>query len=456
MPLNVDRVEPDGTGAEIGLQPGDRILSVNGRPVRDPLEWRYLIADEYVELEVESTEETYVVEIEKDYDDALGIHLSGPGFRKCNNKCVFCFIDQNPRGVRKALRFKDEDFRLSFLYGNYVTLTNTPQSDIDRIIEQRLSPMYISVHATEPELRRSLLRNPRAPEILPIMRQLAEGGIEMHAQIVLMPGLNDGEHLERTVADLAELHPSVGSVCIVPVGLTKHRQKLPELRAFDADGAQEVTAWLSGVQERFLKDFGQRFVFIADEFFLLSGVSVPRPDEYEGFPQVENGVGMVRQFIDAFDEGFDAFVAGQKGRRPITMDLVTATMPAAFLAPMVERINTAVPEVRLKLHTVVNERYGEGITVSGLLCGGDIGDTLEREGRSGAAVLLPPNCINADEVFLDDISLEQMQARMGIPIVVGEYDLLESVECVRDVLEGRGRRRPSSLPIYGAETEAAI
>ena len=451
MSVTIDSVDSEGVGADIGLIPGDVILSVNERPVRDPLEWRYLIADDYVELEILRGDEEYFVEIEKDYDDALDIHVIGQGFKKCNNRCIFCFIDQNPRDVRKALLFKDEDFRLSFLYGNYVTLTNTPEEDLERIIEQRLSPMYVSVQATDPELRRQLLRNKRAPDILPIMKRLAEGGIEMHTQIVLMPGVNDGEHLDRTVADLASLYPSVASVCIVPVGLTKYRERLPKLEAFDGERARHVISWLSAVQKRFLDEFGERLVYISDEFFLLAGADIPDTDHYEMFPQIGNGVGMVRQFVDAFEDGFTSFVKESRGETPISVDLVTATMPATFITPMVDRLNSVVPEVHTTLHTVLNERYGHGITVSGLLCGRDILDALRQRDARGDVILLPPNCINDDELFLDDMSLEQFQAEMGIPVVVGEYDILTSIMNAREARDGTGRNRPDTLPLYGSD-----
>lgn len=462
MPLEIDRIEPDGTGYAVGLRLGDRIVSVNGRVVRDPLEWRYLVADEFISIEIDRGGERFFIDIDKGYDDALAVHLKGPGFRKCNNRCIFCFIDQNPPGVRKPLRFKDEDFRLSFLHGNYVTLTNTPQEDLERIVEQRLTPIYISVHATEPELRRQLLGNPRAPDILPIMRYLAEGRIEMHAQIVLMPGLNDGEHLGRTIDDLAELYPSVGSVSVVPVGLTRHRERLPHLRGITPEIADSMVRWQRAMQKRFRERFGVRFVYLSDEFYLMAGSKVPSRRLYEGFPQVGNGVGMVRRFLDAFEKGFPAllegFDPGPSGK--LTIDLVTASLPATFLLGMVERVNQRLTHVEIVPHVVTNERYGAGITVSGLLCGGDIERALKRDGLAGDVVLLPPNVLNDDGYFLDDVHLEEFQGCLGRPVQVGTYDLVESIAMARDRLTHADRNVSRSLPVLDgplpAETMRAV
>jgi putative radical SAM enzyme (TIGR03279 family) len=453
MALDIDRVEPGGTGKEIGFVVGDRVLSVNGHVVRDPLEWKYCIADEYVEIEVETDGRIVIHELEKDYEDTLDIHFTGPGFRKCNNRCIFCFIDQNPRKVRKPLRFKDEDFRLSFLYGNYVTLTNTPQEDLDRIVEQRLSPIYVSVHATEPALRKDILRNPRAPDILPIMHFLGEGGIELHAQIVFIPGINDGVHLDRTVDDLAAI-PTLRSISIVPVGLTKHREHLPELNPVTPADAERLLRWQRRRHRAFLEQHGKRVVYISDEFYLLAGRRIPGAAFYETFPQVGNGVGMVRQFRDDFSRGLPRIERAFRDES-LAVDLVTAVLPSSFLTGMIGRMNRRVPLLSVVTHVVENRRYGSGITVSGLLCGRDILDTLAEHGVHGQIVLLPPNCINDDGVFLDDMSIDQFHEELGRPVLVGSYDLIETI------LEARNRVREGTdsglvsheLPLYGREAD---
>jgi len=443
MSLAIDRLEQGGTGAEIGLEPGDRVVTVNGHVVRDPLEWRYLVADEALAIEVDRGGTRLFFDVEKDFDDALGVELVASRFRTCNNRCIFCFVDQNPPKVRKALRLKDEDFRLSFLHGNYVTLTNTPPEDLDRIIEQRLSPMYVSVHATEPALRRMLLGNPRAPDILPIMRRLAEGRILMHAQVVLVPGINDSAHLDRTVDDLRALHPWVSSVAVVPVGLTRHRERLPALRRFLPDEAKALVAWQRRRQRRFLAEIGERFVYLSDEFTLVAGARVPSKRFYEGFPQVGNGVGMVRRFLDAFRRSLPRAARrslprvarpglSQPQARNLCIDLVTGALAATFILPMVDRLNRDFPGITIRPHVVLNERYGHGVTVSGLLSGGDIAEALERawadgDGR-GDVVLLPPNVLNDDGLFLDDMSIAAFEDRVRVPVVAGSYDLVASVE----------------------------
>ena len=438
MRLTIKELEDGGTGAAAGLRAGDVVISVNDHAVHDPLEWRFFVAEEYIEIEIERDGERFVFEIEKDFDDTLGAHLKGPGFKRCNNRCIFCFVDQNPPGVRRPLRFKDEDFRLSFLYGNYVTFTNTPRADLERIVEQRLSPMYVSVHATEPELRRVILGNRQAPDILPIMEFLAEGEILQHAQVVLMPGINDGEHIDRTVEDLARLHPWVGSVCVVPVGLTRYRENLPDLRSVTPDEARALIDWQSRQHERWEREFGEHFVYVSDEFYLLAGREIPDMDFYEEFPQIGNGVGMVRQFLDAFDEGLPdlkrEFAA--EDERPLHIDLITAPLAAGFLLPMVQTLNDELKQVTIVPRVVSNQRYGDSITVTGLLTGRDISEVARD--MMGDVVLLPPNCVNDDMLFLDDLHFDDVQEQIGRPVALGCYDLADSIRIARDRLRDPG------------------
>lgn len=443
MPLIIEEVEHGATGYAAGLRTSDRVISVNDHAVRDPLEWRFHIAEEYIEIEIERDDERFIVEIEKDFDDTLGIHLKGPGFKRCNNRCIFCFVDQNPLDVRRTLRFKDEDFRLSFLYGNYVTFTNTPRADLERIVEQRLSPMYVSVHATDPDLRREILGNRRAPDILPIMEYLAEGEILQHAQIVLMPGVNDGDHLDRTVGDLARLHPWLGSICVVPVGLTRHRENLPPLRSVTPDEALALIDWQSLQHERWMREFGEHFVYVSDEFYLLAGREIPDMDFYEGFPQIGNGVGMVRQFLDAFDEGLPELKRefATEDERPLHIDLITAPLAAGFLLPAVQILNAELKHVTIVPRVVKNRWYGDSVTVTGLLAGRDIAEAARD--MTGDVVLLPPNCVNDDMLFLDDLRFADVEEQIGRPVALGCYDLAESIRIARDRLRdpGIGSRR---------------
>src|SRR5881409_415060 len=283
--------------AVAGLSAGDRILAINGRPLRDAIDFQFYAADDRLRLTVERDDRAHRVHVTRQGSD-LGLELVPPRPRDiatCANKCVFCFIHQNPRGLRKSLYVKDDDFRLSFLHGNYITLSDLDGASFERIIEQRLSPLYISVHATDPELRHALLGRPRhSAEILPRLERLAKAGIRMHAQIVLCPGLNDGIHLERTVFELAPLHPHVATTAIVPVGLTRHRERLPALRSLTPDEARALVATADRWQRRWLGELGSRFLFLADEIYLLAGLPLPAAAAYEGFPIAEDGIGLVR------------------------------------------------------------------------------------------------------------------------------------------------------------------
>ena len=428
MTTQIEYVDHSGTGFLAGLREGDTVVAVNGHAVRDPLEWRFVIAEERLSIEIARGRERLSVVVEKDYDDEMGVRLREPKFRRCNNKCVFCFVDQNPPGVRRALRFKDEDFRLSFLYGNFVTLTNTPSSDLERIIEQRLSPLYVSVHATDVTLRRRLLGNPRATDIVPILRRLGQNGIEAHAQVVLIPGFNDGEHLEQTVRELAGLFPGVRSVGIVPVGLTRYREGLFPLAAFTPAGAKAVLAWLKARQVTFIRELGDRFVFASDEFYVLAGRPFPSARFYAGYPQIGNGIGMARQFLDEFRKG----LRGLERRLPhvgqhVGVDLVTSVLAWPLIAHCITRIKKRMPDISVFPHVVENRWFGSGITVSGLLVGQDIERTLHEDGLRGQVVLLPPNVLNRDNLFLDDMHVDELECRLGKRVVIGSYDFVSSL-----------------------------
>src|SRR5262245_15761796 len=301
--VTVAAVAPRSAAAAAGLAPGDRIVAINGQTLRDAIDFQFYGGDERLELTVERDGVARSVRLTR-CGPGLGLELAAPrpdDIATCANKCVFCFIHQLPKGMRRSLYVKDDDFRLSFLHGNYITLSDLDEASFDRIIEQRLSPLYISVHATDAKLRHALLGRPRHPaEILPRLERLAKAGIRMHAQIVLCPDLNDGEHLARTVHELAPLYPHVSTTAIVPVGLTRHRERLPALRSLTRDEAQALVATAEGWQRRWLAELASRFVFLADEIYLLAGLSLPPAPAYEGFPIAEDGIGMVRRFEDDF------------------------------------------------------------------------------------------------------------------------------------------------------------
>ena len=403
--------------AAAGLQVGDRILAINDTPLRDAIDFQFHAADDRLRLTVDGGRGTRSVLVRRQGGD-LGVELEPPRPRDiatCANKCVFCFIHQNPRGLRKSLYVKDDDFRLSFLHGNYITLSDLDEAALGRIERQRLSPLYISVHATDPELRHALLGRPRhGAEILPRMERLAKSGIRMHAQIVLVPDWNDGAQLERTIVDLHRLHPHVTTAAIVPLGLTRHRERLPSLRLLSAAEARQLVATVSDWQRGFFDALGTRFVFLADEVYLQAGVAPPAADDYEGFPVAEDGIGLVRRFEDELDRALPRFAAA---RRPREVTVVSGELYgprlAAGLAPLAARGVTA------RVVPVPNEFFGRTISVAGLLTGHDIQRHLAGVGRLGDEVLVPAVAVrDGDGVFLDDATPADLARDLRVPVRV--------------------------------------
>jgi putative radical SAM enzyme (TIGR03279 family) len=407
----VAAVTPGSPAAAAGIAPGDRLVAIDARPVRDYIDYRFLTAEEHVEVEVVRPDgASRAVIIEKHPDQDLGLEFASDLFdrmRICRNKCLFCFYDQLPKGLRRSLYVKDDDFRLSFLHGNFVTLTNLSRADYTRICEQRLSPLYISVHATDVEVRRRILGNRRAANILTQMRRFARCGIEMHAQIVLCPGLNDGRILEQTVRDLAGLHPAVFSIAIVPVGLTAHRAGLPELRPVDADAARTVIARVRDWQTEFLAQIGSRLVYAADEMYLLASAKSPPADEYEGFPQCDNGVGMARVFLDELDATDFRRAAG------LAVTLVTGVLARALVGKLAARMREH--GVRAEVIVVENRLLGPSVTVAGLMAGEDVAAALERR-TLGDVIVLPSTALRDCE-FLDSVKIEELSRRLGKRII---------------------------------------
>jgi len=413
----VAAVRPRTPAAAAGLTPGDRIVAVNGHRLRDVIDFHFHAGDERLELAVERDGVAAVRRLRRRGTD-LGLELAAPraaDIATCANKCVFCFIHQLPKGMRKSLYVKDDDFRLSFLHGNYITLTDLDAASFERIVEQRLSPLYISVHATDPELRWALLGRPRhATEILPRLELLAKAGIRMHAQIVLCPGLNDGLHLERTVFDLAPLHPHVVTTAIVPVGLTRHRERLPALRGLEPGEARALVATVERWQQRWLGELGSRFVFLADEMYLLSGLPLPAAAAYEGFPIAEDGIGLVRRFED----GFVRAAARRRGSVPSgAVTVVTGEMFAPRLNSLL--IHGGFDPATIRVAAVRNDFFGPAIGVAGLLTGRDIQRHLATQADLGRAVLVPAAALrDVDGVFLDDLTPGDLARDLGVPVKV--------------------------------------
>jgi len=429
--VTVAAVAPRSAAARAGLAPGDRIVAVNGRPLRDAIDFQFHAGEEQLALTVERGGITAAKRLER-RGSGLGLELAPPrpgDIATCANKCVFCFIHQLPKGMRRSLYVKDDDFRLSFLHGNYITLSDLDDASFERIIEQRLSPLYISVHATDPELRHALLGRPRhSAEILPRLERLAKAGIRMHAQIVLCPGLNDGAHLERTVAELAPLHPHVATTAIVPVGLTRHRERLPALRSLTPDEARALAAAADGWQRRALAELGSRFVFLADEIYLLAGLPLPDAIAYEGFPVAEDGIGLVRQFED----GFARSIA--RRRRPDHGQSLTVVTGELF-APRLRALlaGGGYDPAAVRVAAVPNDFFGPAIGVAGLLTGRDIQRHLAQAPELGRAVLVPAVAVrDGDGIFLDDLTPADLARDLGVPVRVVQPTPSALLNAIRD------------------------
>jgi len=412
-PLMVQAVAPESPAAAAGVPPGATLLQVNGAPVADALALRFVETADRVDLvwrEPGGAERR--ARIHKPEDLPLGLEVDPLRMRACNNRCAFCFAHQNARGMRRALYFKDDDFRFSFLNGNFATLTNLTPADQERIVAERLSPLYISVHATDWELRKRILGNPRAPDVLAQLATFAAGRITMHTQVVLCPGLNDGEALARTLEDLRRLHPWVRTVAVVPVGLTRHRERLPAITPPDPAYARGLLRWLEPWRRRCRAELATRFAFPSDEFYLLAGETFPSAAAYEGFPQLGNGVGGCRRFLDEFRRAARRLPAAVAPRR---FTVVTGELAAPVLAGALERLDR-VAGVSLEAVAVPNRFFGGTVSCAGLLTGRDILEALAGRG-AGGEVLIPSVALKDDEdIFLDDCTLAELAERLGRPV----------------------------------------
>ena len=416
----ISKVYKDSIADELGIEVGDLLISINGEPIHDIIEYRFLLSDEYLEVEMQKqNREVYIYEIEKDYDDDLGIEFTNPIIDKaksCRNKCVFCFIDQLPKGMRETLYFKDDDSRLSFLQGNFVTLTNMSEEDINNIIKYRISPINISVHTTNPELRKTMIKNKFAGNLYSIMERLAEAQIQMNCQIVLCPGYNDKEELERTVSDLTKLYPYVNSAAAVPVGITKHREHLPNLEIFNEKTAGETIDQVDKLQKKYLKELGTRFIFLSDEFYIMANRKLLDYDEYEGFIQFENGVGMISKFEREIKDYLENLSEDHKSKIK-KVSIATGHSAYEFMCEMAKCIMEKCPNVQIDVYKIINNFFGDTITVSGLVTATDIIDQL-KDKNLGETLYIPRSMLKADEeIFLDNITLENLSDIMGLEVV---------------------------------------
>ncbi|MBU6229247.1 MAG: TIGR03279 family radical SAM protein [Cyanobacteria bacterium REEB459] len=431
-PPRITRVLPDSIAAEVGFEPGDALVSINRQRPRDLIDYRFLCADEVLVLEVlDGRGKTHHLTVEKDIDEDLGLEFETAlfdGLMQCNNACPFCFIDQQPPGKRNSLYLKDDDYRLSFLYGSYLTLTNLLPQEWERISQLRLSPLYVSVHATEPDLRCRLLKNPRAGQILNQLAWFQAQRLQLHAQVVVCPGLNDGEHLTRTLEDLANFHQgemaTVISVAVVPVGLTRFRPSEDQLSPVTQAQAEAVIDQVEELQSQFYQRWGSRFTWLADEWFLIARRPLPQASAYEDYPQIGNGVGSIRQFLEDFQRSAQRYLPGVV-TPPRSLTWVVGNAVETAFQPVVDRLNQ-VEGLRVNLAALASDYWGREITVTGLLTGHDL--LLGLADRPlGQALLVPALMLKPsdsgdyqDSCFLDDRRVAEVSQSLKCPILVVE------------------------------------
>lgn len=417
----VKSVEPGSIAEELGLEPGDKIVAIDNAEIEDIFDYQFLIQDTYIEVLVETKDgEECLLEIEKDFDEDLGIEFENglmDEYRSCQNKCIFCFIDQMPKGMRDTLYFKDDDSRLSFLQGNYVTLTNMSDHDIDRIIRYHLSPINISFQTMNPELRCKMLNNRFAGEALKKVDKLYEAGITMNGQIVLCKGVNDGEELNYSIERMTEYLPHLESVSVVPVGLSKYRDGLYPLEPFEKEDAEKVIDLIEEWQEKIYKEHGTHFIHASDEWYILAGREVPEEARYDGYLQLENGVGMLRLMMDEFEDRMAELSAKKTfpdNSISGTVSMATGKLAYPYIRRMADKVQAAFPGITIHVYEIRNDFFGEKITVSGLLTAQDIMAQL-KEKELGERLLLPQNVLRSGEdVFLDDYHLSDVEKTLQV------------------------------------------
>ena len=428
MAVRITSVEPGSPARRARIHKGDTLISINGNAITDVLDYRFYMTDEHLEILLcDQEKKLRTVVVEKDEYDDLGLEFETYLMDRqmgCKNACIFCFVDQTPPGMRKSLYFKDDDTRMSFLFGNYTTLTNLKEGDIQRIIKMHISPINISIQTMNPALRVQMMKNPFAGESLKFVRMLTEGGIKINTQIVLCPGYNDGEQLEYSLSELAKLGPNVQSIAVVPVGLTRYREKLTPLRGFFPQEAVEVVKTMERWGEYFCKEYGTRTAYASDEFYILAGKDFPPYEFYEDFAQLENGVGMMTLMQHDFTQ---ALKEAQLEQSPAAHRCTIATGQLAYpmMQDFAERVQQAFPQVQVQVKKIRNDFWGPTITVAGLITGQDL--LAQLEGLDlGSEVLIPANMLRHEQDrFLDDLTLEQVQETLGVPVLPVENDAFE-------------------------------
>ena len=442
----IKEVYPGSIAEEMEIEPGDVLLSINNEEIGDVFDYRYLIKDEYVEALIRKPDgEEWLLEIDKEYDDDLGLEFENSlmsDYRSCSNQCIFCFIDQMPPGMRETLYFKDDDSRLSFLQGNYITLTNMKERDIERIIRMQLAPINISVQTTNPELRCKMLHNRFAGETLKYMQMLYDGHVEMNGQVVCCKGVNDGAELVRTLDDLAGFLPFLRSVSVVPAGITKYRDGLFPIGLFTAGEAGEVIDMIESRQQGYFEEYGLHFIHASDEWYITAGRDFPEEERYDGYIQLENGVGMMRLFINEFNEAFEALLGSPEYETLAetldrTLTIATGKLTGPTIRGFAEQLMRAFPRLHIHVYDIRNDFFGETITVSGLVTGQDLIRQLKERREAGedlgGALHIPSNMLRVGEqVFLDDVTVQDVERELNMRVVPVEPGGNEFIQAILD------------------------
>ena len=423
----IKKVYPESIAEQMDIEPGDILLAINDQPIQDVFDYRYLMKDEYVEVLIQKPDgDEWVLEIEKDYDDDLGLEFENDlmsDYRSCSNQCIFCFIDQMPPNMRETLYFKDDDSRLSFLQGNYITLTNMKEADIDRIIKMQLAPINISVQTTNPKLRCKMLNNRFAGEKLKFLDRLYEGHIEMNGQIVCCKGVNDGEELRRTIEDLSKYLPFMRSVSVVPAGLSKYRENLYPLELFNKEEACEIIDMIEAYQKKFYEEYGLHFIHASDEWYILAEREVPEEERYDGYIQLENGVGMMRLLRTEYMQALENAEVSQEEPLQRTLTIATGKLAYPLLLELVDKTCDKFKDLKIQVVPIRNDFFGETITVSGLITGQDLVAQLKekrmgQEDIYGDTLLIPMNMLRCGEqVFLDDMTVSEVEDALCMKVV---------------------------------------
>ncbi|WP_026882356.1 DUF512 domain-containing protein [Clostridium akagii] len=436
MKNEILKVDKGSIAEELGIEIGDRIISINGTEVTDILDYRFLMSDDYVVIELEKVNinEIWELEVEKDFDENFGIEFKDQIMdeaKSCKNNCIFCFIDQLPKGMRKPLYFKDDDSRLSFLQGNFVTLTNLTDEDIDRIIKYKISPINVSVHTTNPNLRVKMLNNRFAGNIIERLEKLAKGKINMNCQIVMCPGVNDGNELKRTVLDLYKFYPYIKNVAAVPVGITKYREGLFSMEIYNEKSASAQLMLASKMQDEFIKKIGSPFIRLSDEFYVVAKMDVPDKTFYKDFDQLEDGIGMIRIFRDNIEKSLSTLDGKRKGE----FTLITGSSAYKEIKAAAEKISSKNHKITIDVVMILNRYFGETITVAGLLTATDIIDQLKGKGIS-KHMILPGNMLKSGtEIFLDDITIKDVEKNLNTKVLVCDYTGDDLVQIINEYSE---------------------